>query len=244
MLDGLKRLFSRAPAPSGNWEAIITWAESRRLDFRPVRDDGGFVIEAKAAPAAWRLEWGPSQRPYLKGAELRLRGEVAESAAMQAMVLDGALQVEMERSVFEQYVEGVQTRIDNETPPEMRWLVLYPKLEAAELGPLRERFAAVCASKPWMMTWLDGPLGPALLAAPLMPGEPMALVLARGRLTLRVSLPSPTPRALEEWLQVFQVALREARRATEEVADSESGGPSSASPWLPSRDGEAPPDGR
>jgi hypothetical protein len=73
--------------------------------------------------------------------------------------------------VFEQYVEGVQTRIDNQTPPEMRWLVMFPKLDRAPSCPsCASRYAALASLKPWLQQWLEGPLTQALAAAALEPG--------------------------------------------------------------------------
>ena len=88
----------------------------------------------------WRLEWGPSQRPYIQGHELRLRAEMGLAPDLQLVLMNRALQETMEKAVFDQYVEGVQTRIDNQTPPEMRWLVMFPKLSGSEMGALRERY--------------------------------------------------------------------------------------------------------
>lgn len=220
MLDGLKRLFSRAPAPGREWDELADWAQSRQHQFRPVRgDDGGFIIDGKLGAQPWRLEWGPSQRPYVEGAELRIRAEMGLPSDLQVLVIDRPLQAAMEKAMFDQYVESVQTQIDNQTPPEMRWLVMYGKLAGPELGALRERFSAVTPNKPWLQAWIDGPLTPALLAAPLVPGQPMALMIARGRVTLRTALPDPVPQDLDRWLRLFHQALREARRVADVGSD-------------------------
>lgn len=240
MLNGLKRLFSRAPAAPQAWDALVVWAESRRFGFRPVHDEEGFVVEGELGTSPWRMEWGPSQRPYVNGAELRLRAEIGPHVDVQALVLDRELQRRMEAAVFEQYVEGVQTRIDNTTPPEMRWLVMFPKLSGAELGALRERFAAVAPGKPWLMRWLEGPLTTALLATPLAAEQPLVLMLARSRLTLRTALAAPTPEVLDRFLRLFQTALREARRAAEQ-AGADAVPSTQASDWSSSSDPAAHP---
>ena len=41
--------------------------------------DQGFVIDGRLGATPWRLEWGPSQRPYIQGQELRLRSELGLS---------------------------------------------------------------------------------------------------------------------------------------------------------------------
>lgn len=230
MLDGLKRLFTRPARVPAKWDPVVAWADQHRHGFRTVGDDEGFVVEGQFGSQAWRLEWGPSQRPYVSGNELRLRAEGGVPPEVQAMVLDRALQAAMERQMFDQYVESVQTRIDDSTPPEMRWLVMLNKLEGAELGALRQNFAAVAGGRGWIRHWLEGPLTQALLAAPLAGGQPLVLMVARGRVTLRTEMPDPSPAALEAMLRLFAVAVHEARRASTQ-ADAHDEPSTQASDW-------------
>ena len=60
-----------------------------------------------------------------------------------------------ETKVYNEYIEGVQTRVDTQTPTEIRWLVMYSKLSASELRNLGERFGAVSSVKPWLLGWLS-----------------------------------------------------------------------------------------
>ena len=114
MLDGLKRLFSGTPDESaGDWEGIAPWAASRQYAFRAVHNEG-FVVDGRLGATPWRLEWGPSQRPYIHGQELRIRSELGLASELQMVVMNRQLQEQMEQDVFDQYVEGVQTRIDNQ----------------------------------------------------------------------------------------------------------------------------------
>jgi hypothetical protein len=220
MLEGLKRLFTAAPAPAPTDErdlsAIQAWAERKGHVLRGVRESEGFVVEGKVGAVPWRLEWGPSQRPYVKGFELRLRAELGLPPDVQVLVLNRELQEQMEKDVFDQYVEGVQTRIDNQTPPEMRWLVMFPKLSGPELGSMRERFAALASHKAWLAAWLTGPLRTALAGTSLPAGQPLVLMVGRGRLTLRKALEEPEVRGIEPWVALFETAMREARRVHDE----------------------------
>ena len=222
MLQGLKRWLSSRTSPAPEWPELVVWAESRQFAFRSVRDAEGFVVEGRLGAQPWRLEWGPPQRSYVKGAELRLRAEMALPSELQVLVLNRQLQEAMERAVFDQYVEGVQTRIDNQTPPEMRWLVMFPKLAGSELGALRERFVALANAKPWLVSWLDGPLASALASTRLPPESPLVLMVARGRLTLRLALPSPDLREIETALRLFETAMRESRRAASTATEVDS----------------------
>jgi hypothetical protein len=218
MLDSLKKWFGE-PAPRRGWDALAPWAASKQVVFRGVRKSEGFVIDGRLGAMPWRLEWGPSQRSYVSGFELRLRAELGLPPDLQVLLLTRELQESMERTVFDQYVEGVQTRIDTSTPPEMRWLVMYPKLGPAELKSLRDRYVAVANHKAWFLHWIDGPLADAMRVAPGTPSDPLVLMIARGRLMLRTGLVEPEPEVLERWLQVFETAMREARRVIVEAGD-------------------------
>lgn len=213
MLEGLKRFFAGAPAPVRGWDGLAPWAESRQYAFRGVKEADGFVVEGRLGALPWRLEWGPSQRPYVKGTELRIRAELALPSDLQVVVLNRLLQEQMEKAVFDQYVEGVQTRIDHETPPEMRWLVMFPKLGGAEMGALRERWVALASVKAWLIAWLEGALSAALVKLPVEHERPVVLMVGRGRLALRTQVGEPDAEELERWVQLFETAMREARRA-------------------------------
>jgi hypothetical protein len=127
-----------------------------------------------------------------------------------------------EAKVYNEYVEGIKTRVDTQTPTEIRWLVMYSKLNASELGNLGLRFGAVSSVKPWLLHWLSGRLSPALLdAARALPeSESFVLSVGRGRLSMRLPLRAPAGEALNHWLELFQTAMSEAQRVAGEWRDS------------------------
>ena len=221
MLNQLKRWFttSQKPKPPDPGD-LEDWAHARRYTVRPVHDDSGLVIEGRTGVDTWRLEWGPAQRRYVQGQELRLRADLSFGSELQLLVISRQLQEAMESTVFEQYVEGVQTRIDDNTPPEMRWLVMFPALSGTELGPLREHFHAVGNSKSWLQQWLDGALATSLAAMPHRNPQPMVLMIGRGRLLLRTQCNEPSRQAVDAWVKVFETALREARRVATQTASA------------------------
>jgi hypothetical protein len=220
MLDGLKRLFSGgSPGAEQGWTDISAWAQPKQYTLRAVPGEG-FVLDGRLGATPWRLEWGPSQRPYIAGQELRIRAELGLSPELQVVVMNRALQEKMERDVFEQYVEGVQTRIDNQTPPEMRWLVMFPKLGGSEMGELRERYVALASVKHWLVAWLQGPLTQALAALRVEAETPVVLMIGRGRLMLRTALAEPEVASLQAWLRLFEAAMREARRVANDSSDA------------------------
>jgi hypothetical protein len=231
MLHTIKRWFSGA-AGSG-WAGAESWAEGRKLVFKRIREGDGFVIESPEA--GWRIEWGPSQRPYIQGQELRLRGDTGE-ADLQMMVLSRSLMDAMEKAVFEQFTEDLQTRIDTATPEEMRWLVLFPKLAGNDMKVLRDSFGAAGSAPRFVAQWLEGPLSLQLQQARsswLAPEDPLALVLHRGRLTMRLALAEPDGARLSAALALFEVALAEGRRVVQTFSES---GVASTQPvmWGPS----------
>jgi hypothetical protein len=228
MLEGIKRWLAgnaaqaRKPGVRTTIEAFDGWSRAPQVQIRTPREGEGVIIDGKAGDLPWRLEWGASQRPYVLGRELRIRAELPLGSDLQAIVLNRVLQEAIEKAMFEQFVEGVQTRIDTETPAEMRWVVMYPKLSRTELGGLHERYAAVASIKPWLQQWLAGPLSDGLLASKADPATAFVLMVNRGKVTLRTEVDEASPRSFEPHLRLFETALREARRVKVE------GGPGSA----------------
>ena len=214
MLDALKKLF-RGPSPADQARVPLeAWCVARGYSLRSVRQADGFVVDGLMGATPWRLEWGPSQRRYVKGFELRLRCEPQLVPGLQALVLDKPLQQEMEREVFEEYVEDTKTRIDTTTPPEMRWLVMLHKIGADSSAPWHTRFAAVANDPQWAGRWLSGSTGAALAAAALATGQPFVLMVNRGRLTLRTAVPEPDVAVFEAWIGLFELAVASALEAS------------------------------
>jgi hypothetical protein len=220
MLVTIKRWFGSTAPQIAGWSDLSSWARSNQWTLRAVREPEGFVVEGRSENFAWRLEWGPSQRSYIQGAELRIRAELSLPRELQALVLNRELMDSMEKAVFDQYVEGVQTRIDTTTPPEMRWLVMFPKLSTTELKSLRDGYGALSSYKPWLQQWLGGALSPALAALPTSPDRPLVLMVARRRLCLRTALAQPDPAGLDAWLRLFECAMQQAQRIALDEIDT------------------------
>jgi hypothetical protein len=203
-------------------QGIEVWAQTQGASCRRVRDDEGFVIDGAHRGVPWRAEWGPSQRPYISGPEIRFMAELGLHRDLQMLVLNRLLMETSEAKVYNEYVEGIQTRVDTQTPTEIRWLVMYSKLSTSELRTLGVRFGAVASVKPWLLQWLSGPLSPALLDAARQMSESEAFVLSigRGRLSMRLAMRSPSVERIGAWLTLFQTALTEAQRVAGQWHDS------------------------
>ncbi|NRF69867.1 hypothetical protein HLB44_22940 [Aquincola sp. S2] len=241
MLESLRRLWSKGPK-STDVSLFQEWADKRGLQLKRVRDADGCTIEPQGSTAenAWRIEWGDSQRSYIEGRELRMSADIGTAREMLVLVLNRELMETMEKAVFEQYVEDVQTRIDTETPPEMRWLVMFPKLTGSELGKLKDRYSAVASVKPWLQLWLTAALEEALAETiDKVPAHaPAVFTITRGRLTFRTAMPSPDPDVLTRWHGVFERILPSARQLARDWSDASAGGATGTlrpSVWPPSR---------
>jgi hypothetical protein len=240
MVNPFRRWFGGS-REGGGWPELAQWARSNGQRFAPVRDGSGFAIEASDG-AAWRLEWGPPQRHYFSDGELRIRAEVGAIGDLQMLVMSRDLMALLEQQVFDESTDGTETRMDDDLPEEMRWLVLYPKVPRAVLGALRERFGALSNLPRAAGSWLEGPLASQLEATAswLSAKQSLVLVVQRGRLTLRCALAQPELPSLKAALALFGVALTAARGVGDRIAQGQLGdgrpstwGPPSALPPGP-----------
>jgi len=231
MLESFKRWIART-APGSEWRAVESWAQQRGFAFKRAREGEGFVIDGRTDQVAWRLEWGPSQRDYIEGQELRIRAPLAMSSDLHMLLVPRQLMEMLERETFERYTESTQTVIDHDTPEEMRWLVLFTKPPAGELKALRNcGFDAISSSPHGLSLWLGGGMIAALeraVAQWLSPQDPLLLMTLRSRLVLRAELPGPDVARLSAMVELFDSALREMLRVLATAPDL--GGPISTTP--------------
>lgn len=213
MLDGFRRWLARKgighPFP-----ALAEWADGHGWDLKVKPTGDALIVESHAPGDVWRIEWGPSQRTYFPGFELRLRAPLADADGVQMLVVSRRLMQQLDAEIFRQYTDDLQTRADTATPEEMRWLVLYPKLGSAELGALREHFGATGHPAGAAAQWVAGPFAAALAAAAetwLAPEDGLVIVAQRGRLTLRTPMAQPDAARIDATLTLFRAAVRAAK---------------------------------
>jgi hypothetical protein len=225
-------------ANAARWRPILDWAEARGAEFTQSRDGQGFLIEqANAQPGALRVEWGPTQRSYLQGNELRMRCEVGLHPDVQLMVLDRALMETLEGAVFEAYTDTLKTRVDTDTPEEMRWLVMFPKLGNASSQIVRQRFGVVGVTKDLSNSWIEGSLSEALAQASqdLLPeGHPFVLMCMRGNLYLRTEMAEAELSRVQALVRLLETAAREARRVSGRLGDGGAWPTTASIAWSPS----------
>ncbi|HMM86721.1 MAG: hypothetical protein ACLGIT_13765 [Gammaproteobacteria bacterium] len=243
MLESIRRWWS-SKTLGRPFPELADWAERKGHDLRVKPEGDGLIVESRAPGDAWRLEWGASQRRYIDGFELRLRADLGGGDAVHMLVLNRRLMQSLEAEVFKQYTEDLQTRIDDATPDEMRWLVLYPRLPSAQLGALRDHFGATGYPPDAIAQWVGSSLSKALADAAtgwLDPSEPLVLIAQRGRLTMRLPLPWPELARIESALALMRTAVREARVAVDRHGGGRGAPSTQPGLWARSDDADARP---
>jgi hypothetical protein len=228
MLDAFKRLIGGRGSGPG-WNAVSQWAQDHRLTFKRESEGEGFVIEGMADKRPWRLEWGPPQRLYIPGRELRLRIELGLSPNLQLLLLSQPLLEQLEGQMYERFTETTQTMIDGATPEEMRWLAMFPKVNYKADKALRMRFGLVGSPTDAAAAWVEGPLVARLEEASndLLKSEPAFLMMVlRGRLYLRMEMPDPDVAPISRVISLFETAAQQALKLA--MADDGEGGWSSS----------------
>lgn len=216
------RWFGKTPLVAGGRAPSAAWAAAGGCRFALSRDGSGFVIEAPpgAATGFQRIEWGTAQRHYFEGSELRIRGEVPGGRDLQMLVVSRTLMAALERAVFEEFTQTNETRIDDRTPEEMRWLVLYPKLPRSVMGPIGETYASLSNLPNAAAVWLEGNLADELArASKWLPAEGLLIITVhRQRMTLRCETGEPDAGLLDAASKLFDVAQAATRRVGDEFA--------------------------
>ena len=210
MLDAVRRWLALGGAPP-NWTEFVAWAHGNHWTLKRTIAHDGWAMDHNPRHAGWRIEWGPAQRSFMSSHEFRIRFEVALNSDVQALVLDRPLLARLDHEVYAQFTDNVQTRLDEETPEEMRWLAMHAKLSPNQMGvPLRDRYGAISNDTAWVSRWLAGPIADALKRrADTMPieavsAEPFILRLSRGQVVIRQAAATPRPHVLETCIAVAE----------------------------------------
>lgn len=216
MLGSLRKLLGADGAARTDWSDVEAWAQAHAFSFRRVKDDAGFVVDGATDGAPWRMEWGPSQRDFIGASELRFRCDVSLPPDMQLLILTRPLMEQLDARLFEEQVQGTQTRIDGNTPEELRWLVMFRPVDLTPFRAVRARFGAVASAPEAGFAWIEGDLARALERAgeTLLPRDPPLLVMThRGKVYLRLGTDEPDAVVLGEAAALFDCAVRQALRA-------------------------------
>jgi hypothetical protein len=212
MLEAVRRWFRWGDSIPA-WAEFSEWARENRWTLKRTMSHDGWVMDHNTQHPDWRIEWGPAQRSFMSSHELRIRLDLPQMPDVQALVLDRPLLARLDREVYQQFTDSVQTRLDEETPEEMRWLAMHAKLSPNQMGAsLRDRYGALGNDPMWLASWLEGPLALALKRrAEVTPieavsAEPFIVRLARGQMVIRQAAPAPGVQVLQTCIDVAAVA--------------------------------------
>ncbi len=244
MLDAIKRWFGSGPAAM-SWPDVAEWTTHQRYVFKRTRAGDGFVVDGAFEGRAWRLEWGPPQRAYIEGPELRMRMELALPSVLQMLVVSRPLMESLQRESFERFTEVTQTQIDVATSEEMRWLAMFDKADLVASKNVKARFAAVSNDPRLAAAWVEGALAAKLdqVATTFLLAEPPFVVMSlRGRVYLRMQLATATAPVIDGVVNFFATACQETLRVAGGLPHQPGEWPSTASTaWQTQVTEETPP---
>jgi len=212
MLDAVRRWFTWGDSLPA-WPEFAAWAKENHWTLKRSIAHDGWAMDHNGQRPGWRIEWGPSQRSFMSSHEFRVRVELPQMPDVQALVLDRPLLARLDHEVYQQFTDNVQTRLDEETPEEMRWLAMHAKLGPTQMGSLlRERYGAIGSDPDKLSRWLAGPLAQALqqraeqMSLEAVSTEPFMLRLARGQVLIRQAAVAPQIGMLQSCIAVAAAA--------------------------------------
>ncbi len=211
MFDKLKQwTHAKRPSLRQDQQVLTQWAQSHGLVPKPVAGQSkGLVIEWPAKGA--RLEWGPSQRDYIPGHELRWRAEGIPDADAQMVCTSRAMVRRLETDIFDQISDDQQkTVIDISMPDEVRWLAMLPKAPWANAHELNAHYAMMCCHEGLMAAMTGPSVCQALVSAQndWWTDESLGVITHnRAWLTLRMSASELSVNKLQGSLTLFQALV-------------------------------------
>ena len=218
MLEALSRLLRESrlrPWISRDTRLLRDWARERGAVYKVPRQGHGCVIENCSRHFPARLEWGDSQRDYIRGAELRLRLEAGLPETFEALVMTRTLAERLEQQAFKQLTRGTQTGIDATMPEEARWLAMFEPV-AIDDAEFSHHFVLLAASKSAARAWIDADMAARLLRARdkwLGADTAFVMMALRGRLMLRVEARNLDEALLDGLCLVAENAASHAQQA-------------------------------
>lgn len=191
-------------------KALLTWAKEDGHAFKTVMGmtGGAAVVET---PAGWRVEWGPSQRPYYPGQEIRFRFDAGLPPDIQMLLITRSLAHTLETDVYQRFTDAMQTQMDHTLPDEMRWLPMHARVPLVNPPDVARRFLLLSNVEEIARRWMDDDLVHAVEAAAASWWTDTCIALLtvnRGMLTLRMSAEGVTPAVLRQVGTLFDTAAR------------------------------------
>jgi hypothetical protein len=185
---------------------VSEWATLQGLAY--TERGKGYSMDGKLHGKPWKIEQGKPSRDFIKGIELRARGEMGVNEDVAVMIMTRELKNDLDKRAFSLYTDTLQTQIDPHLPEEMRWLSMYEEVGWEELGQVfLDHYAILADDKANAVAWLTPELAGQLLAWPSSePGVPRVLMVLRGKVYLRMQINEGDIPSLEHATRVFTTA--------------------------------------
>lgn len=191
---------------SSQFGKVSEWATLQGLTFS--ERGKSYSMDGKINGRPWKLEQGKPSRDFIKGIELRARGEMGVSEDIAVMILTRDLKNELDRRAFSLYTDTLQTQVDPHLPEEMRWLSMYEEVGWERLGKVfLDHYAILADEQANAEAWITPELAGQLLAWPSSEKDvPRVLMLLRGKVYLRMQINEGDLATLEHATRVFTSA--------------------------------------
>jgi hypothetical protein len=201
-------------AAGGNsgYSKVSEWASQQGMTSSERPDGKGFQVFGKVGDKPWRIEQGRPSRDFIKGLELRARGEMDLRDDIAIMIMTRELKNDLEKRAFALYTDSLQTIADPKLPEEMRWLSMYEEIGWESLGqPFFDQYAVLADEPQNAQVWLTPELAHTLMQWPSHePGVPRVLMVLRGKVYLRMQIHEADLLTLEHATRVFTLACENA----------------------------------
>ena len=218
MFERIKKVFAAdkvetAPAAPSD-DPVSEWAGTRGFSYSGTGDGKGFALKGSVANRPWKLERGKASRDYIRGEELRARGEIKVNDDASVLIMNRPLKDALEKRAYQAYTDTLQTTADPSLPEEMRWLAMYPEVGWDSVPkPFWDRYAVMADQKAHAQAWLDAHLIELLMSWPEPspdPQVPFILMVLRGKSYLRMQYTPADMPTLEHAAQIFTCACESA----------------------------------
>ena len=172
----------------------------------------GFRLDGSLHGLPWRIEQGKPSRDFIKGLELRARGEMNVQQDIAVMIMTRSLKNELDKRAFALYTDTLQTQVDPHLPEEMRWLSMYEEVGWESLGSdFLDHYAILADDHENAMKWVVPDLTRLLMAWPSSePDVPRVLMVLRGKVYLRMQISESDLATAEHGSRVFNIACEAA----------------------------------
>lgn len=206
-----------APSAQSGFSKVSEWANLQGFRASEHRDGSGYRLQGSVGDKPWRMEQGYPSRDFIRGQELRARGEMNLNDDVAVLIMSRQLKSELDERLYAMQTSSLQTMTATNLPEEMRWLAMYEEYTWDSLGDTFFHYYAVLADEyPQALAWVNRDLAQQLMDWPeLDPTMPKILMLLRGKVYLRMQVQEDDLLTIEHATGVFTTACELAVNAFE-----------------------------